>query len=232
MARDCLLILALGMLNSKFITTAFASDVDTRLRYVEHQVKAISESNQALQSLVREQQNKIDHLEHVTEAQKQLNGQLLAAMRNVSGVPMSRRANAKKDQQPEVVSFTAVKAIDQIHIGINQNIIFDKVISNIGNGYHADHGLFIAPTSGIYLFSTTLLHRATIGQPLHAVITHSGVPVARIYTGVDIFDSGSQTVIIQVNQGEEVWVRNFDINDENIYGYLYSSFAGVLIVPL
>lgn len=136
------------------------------------------------------------------------------------------------DQPPEVVSFTAVKSIDQTHIGINQNIIFDQVISNIGNGYHADHGLFIAPTSGIYLFSTSLLHRPTNDQPLHAEITHSGAPVARIHGDVNIYDSGSQTVIIQVNQGEEVWVRNIDINDENIAGAMYSSFAGVLILPL
>ncbi|KAH3853729.1 hypothetical protein DPMN_096261 [Dreissena polymorpha] len=224
------------MLNSNFITAIAASDVETRLRSLEHQMKAISESNQAdikaLQSLVQDQQNKIDHLEHETEAQKRLNGQLLAAMRNVSGVSMSRRANAKKDQPPEVVSFTAVKANDQIHIGINQNIIFEQVISNIGNGYHADHGLFVAPTSGIYLFSTSLLHRATIGQPLHAEITHSGVPVVRIHGDDNIYDSGSQTVIIQVNQGEEVWVRNIDYNDENIAGSLFSSFAGVLIVPM
>ena len=39
----------------------------------------------------------------------------------------------------------------------NQDIVFDYVVTNIGSGYHGNHGLFVAPVSGVYVFSTTLV---------------------------------------------------------------------------
>jgi len=58
----------------------------------------------------------------------------------------------------ETIVFSAFLSNDIGAIGVNQNIVFDHVYVNEGNGYHSTQGLFIVPTSGIYFFTFSLLH--------------------------------------------------------------------------
>ena len=131
----------------------------------------------------------------------------------------------------EPVVFTAIKTLNSDNIGVGQNIVFDHVEINQGNGYHPGHGLFIAPVSGIYMFTCTLLRQPSSSN-LHAEIEHNGRLVARVHvSGGTMWDQGSQTVFIQVNAGEEVWVRNVDWVNQ-VWGAWYSSFSGYLLFPL
>jgi len=41
------------------------------------------------------------------------------------------------------VAFFATKHANQGNLGINQNIVFDNVMLNLGNAYRPGHGLFI-----------------------------------------------------------------------------------------
>lgn len=60
---------------------------------------------------------------------------------------------------PEVgVAFHAVlTGHEHPDLGSNQVVIFDSVKLNIGDGYHPNHGLFIAPMDGVYVFSASVL---------------------------------------------------------------------------
>merc|ERR1711971_985753 len=44
-------------------------------------------------------------------------------------------------------------------LGQDQTIEFDKVVTNVGNAYDSRHGHFIAPISGYYHFSATILNK-------------------------------------------------------------------------
>ena len=122
-----------------------------------------------------------------------------------------------------------MKVAHQEHVGVNQNIVFEQVLTNEGGGYHQNHGVFIAPQSGIYVFSSTILCFQN-GEVL-AEMVHNGNPVTNIYCHGDSgrHDQGSQTVVIKMNAGDEVAVRNFYHADDSIWGGQFSSFSGYLI---
>ena len=57
------------------------------------------------------------------------------------------------------------------HTNSNQDIVFDRVFTNLGNSYHVSHGIFGAPTPGIYIFSVTIV---ADGQAAHAKLVKNG----------------------------------------------------------
>ena len=69
---------------------------------------------------------------------------------------------------------------------------------------------------------------------MHASIVQNGNNVGVIYAHGDSgrHDQGAQTVVIQVKQGDEIWVKNIDITDDQIYGGYYSTFSGYLLLPM
>ena len=146
------------------------------------------------------------------------------------------RSNAKRQPRvfvaPEVpVAFSAFRNSASGGVGANQGIVFDLVQVNQGNGYHNQHGLFIAPQSGIYFFTTSLLHPSQ-SQPSHNSIMKNGVAVARFHAESNQWEQTSQSIILNVNAGDEIYVRNDDYNNESYNAGLYSSFSGFLLWQL
>ena len=130
---------------------------------------------------------------------------------------------------PEMpVAFTAVKVTDQTNVGINQNILFEQVVLNEGNAFHPHTGVFIAPRSGIYCFHASVMARPQT-NPFHAAISHNGVDVVLMHGEGTAYDHSTAIVVIRVQAGEDVWVRNTGYVTGNIVGYLYGSFSGYLL---
>ena len=99
-------------------------------------------------------------------------------------------------------AFFAVVAKDQLeHLGVNQNVIFERVITNLGNAYSPHHGVFIAPRSGLYLFSVSIL--SGHNREVYAQYAVNGRGISNIYArGTDgRHGEGSQTIILQLNKG-------------------------------
>ncbi|KAH3714758.1 hypothetical protein DPMN_057457 [Dreissena polymorpha] len=139
------------------------------------------------------------------------------------------QAKHKRFVAEGTVAFSAMKVARQDHVGANQNIIFEQVLTNEGGGYHQNHGVFIAPQSGVFVFSSTIM--CVPNGEVDAEMVHNGNGVTHIYCHGDggSHDQGSQTVVIKMNAGDEVAVRNFAITDNSIWGGLYSSFSGYLV---
>ncbi|XP_052777858.1 cerebellin-1-like [Mya arenaria] len=148
-----------------------------------------------------------------------------------SGGTKARSGIVSRRQAPEMlIAFSAVKTATQSGIGINQNIIFENVLLNQGNGFHSQHGVFIAPQAGIYLFTASLLHEAQ-SIAIHAAIVHNGNIVAKCH-GYNEWEQFSQTVIIKVKVGEEVYVKNVAAEHEIVHGESFSTFSGFLLWQL
>ncbi|WAR16697.1 C1QL4-like protein [Mya arenaria] len=146
-------------------------------------------------------------------------------------LPISEHRSQKRlvFSQPEMpVAFSAFKNADLGSVNANQNIVFDSILINEGNGYHSNHGLFIAPQSGIYFFTITLLH-PNQPNPVHAEVIHNGNVIARLHSESKQYEQTSQSLIVNVNTGEEIFVVNRDYNNEVYITGLYSSFSGFLI---
>jgi len=88
--------------------------------------------------------------------------------------------------------------------------------------------VFIAPKSGIYCFHASVIARSQT-HPFHTAISHDGVDVVLMNGDNDGYYHTTAVVVIRVQAGQDVWVRNVHYLTANIIGYNYSSFSGFLL---
>ena len=74
------------------------------------------------------------------------------------------------------------------------------------------------------IFSFSILAQ---GQHAHVKLVRNGNMIARVT--VSSWDQSSETVVLQLNKGDDIAVRNDDITAINFHGDLYSSFSGFLL---
>ena len=129
---------------------------------------------------------------------------------------------------PTQVAFSARLSNNTPALSPNQDIVFNDVILNVGSAYHNAHGTFIAPVSGVYVFTTSLLAYGTKSH--HAKLVKNGQELARIdFNDADGYDDSSQTVIIKLVKGDDIAVQNTDYTGMVYLGYNYSTFSGFLL---
>lgn len=115
-------------------------------------------------------------------------------------------------------------------LGKQQNIVFDHVFTNLGNGYNAHHGVFLAPVSGTYVFFMTVYAKRNHDSWCQFVV--NGIHKSTVYVdGLnEADDTSSQTIILQLQHGDDVAIQLI-IDTSEIYGdsNLYSTFSGFLL---
>lgn len=131
-----------------------------------------------------------------------------------------------------VVAFTAILTHD-VDLGPKQAIEYDKILTNIGNGYDKRNGQFRVPVSGVYIISSTIHSQGS--SRINVEIVKNGVELAGMYG--DDYDMGSQTIVLQLNKGDMVWARNWADHGgvQHVHSYPdlnYCSFSGALIAAL
>lgn len=114
-------------------------------------------------------------------------------------------------------------------------IAFDTVITNGGNAYHPHMGTFIAPKSGLYVFTWTI---RLYGQTYHTtgLVVNNNIVNALYFNPNDQMDgSVSSTAVVNVNQGDDVHVlirtsSDYHNGDIKSYSNGRSSFAGWILM--
>jgi hypothetical protein len=99
------------------------------------------------------------------------------------------------------VAFFAYLTYQANNLGAFQNIVFDNVVTNIGNAYNWNHGLFIAPVNGTYVFSFTLMAVGSMTWG-HFVVNRQVVAKAQITDKT----ASTQTIVVTLKAGEDVYV--------------------------
>ena len=132
---------------------------------------------------------------------------------------------------PVVVAFS-VQLSNRVDNGEQLSIIrFEHVLTNIGNGYDVNSGIFIAPVPGLYSFSAELASPAA-GR---LYIMFNGTNVAYLFVNGVGWQSCSETVSLKLHFGDKVWISgrgraegyaDHNCGDANCY---HSSFTGVLV---
>jgi hypothetical protein len=115
-----------------------------------------------------------------------------------------------------------------LHAGVNQILVFDHVITNLGNSYNNHNGNFIAPVSGTYVFSVTVMSRYHVNA--HLRLVKNGQTVSYLYvSGSEAgYDTTSQTAVLLLQKGDDFCIQNID-SDKDLNGDHYSSFSGFLL---
>ena len=132
------------------------------------------------------------------------------------------------------VAFTASLSKTLTNVGSDQHIVFDNVITNVGNAYLSSHGHFITPVKGVYIFFVSLTnvpeHSASAaliqnGQWIGHVLAHGSASNSGLYV------TSTLASTVQLDIGDEVWVQNTQsFSDvEEIDGYNWSYFTGHLV---
>ena len=130
------------------------------------------------------------------------------------------------------VAFTAVFSTDEgddgISLGTHSILQFDRAVTNIGNGYNPQTGIFTAPLTGAYAFSLIVMVPHIHG-PLGLDIVKQGVVLDKAWAPNtdDPDDQGSTLVTTHLNAGEQVWVRQY--SGDAVRGGYWTVFTGYLL---
>lgn len=138
-----------------------------------------------------------------------------------------------------VVAFYAYLSttLGQTGLGPDHTIKFDVVKTNQGNGYHSGSGVFIAPQTGIYVFTWTIRvgsydHSSPNFHSTEIVINNNvyGSSYALAISDSSRDDSGTGTVVAHVNQGDDVYIKTHSSHHGGggilSEGFGRSSFSG------
>ncbi|KAK7882840.1 hypothetical protein WMY93_029014 [Mugilogobius chulae] len=118
---------------------------------------------------------------------------------------------------------------------IDVPIPFGDVLVNDNNSYNKNLGTFTAPRHGIYVFSFTISSSVTETELLYhkvELMAQTGAVVAVWENNrEDYQDSATQYVILQLNKGDQVYLRL--VSGRKICTTLSSNmFSGFLLYPL
>lgn len=113
----------------------------------------------------------------------------------------------------EHIAFSAYISIYRTETGKDQTIKFDTIVTNIGNHYNNYSGTFFAPQHGVYVFTWTL-HCFGGGYLYTHLVVNSRVVGATDTDalGTDGVKSTTGIVVVEVNQGDIVFVRTHPTN--------------------
>jgi hypothetical protein len=125
------------------------------------------------------------------------------------------------------ISSVHTPALEAKHI-----IIYDVVVTNRGNGYHKDDGIFTVPRSGVYVFTWTVVVQEA--EWIDLEIVQNGSPFGSIFadtvnTASGDWDCSTGVAVKEVNAGDHVYIRTIDHSDKTIIASgtnARTSFAG------
>ncbi|KAL1272042.1 hypothetical protein QQF64_031058 [Cirrhinus molitorella] len=139
-------------------------------------------------------------------------------------------------ESPKVAFTASMSATESTHRGPfsdETKLIFDKVLTNIGNAYDPVTGVFKAPVKGVYYFrySGSAFSSHDMGLSIFKGTTR--FVSSYEYNSGERNDLMSNGAVMELNVGEEVhmrlWIRSWIFVDRR---YNYSTFTGYLLYPL
>lgn len=129
-----------------------------------------------------------------------------------------------KGQSTPAIGFSAILS-KNIYLGDNGAIKYDRVLTNIGNGYDQWSGHFMAPVNGLYMFSCTIM--AVDKDNISVVMVKNGQVMGYAHSNPTAYDTGAISLVLALKKRDRVWIRH-DFGGRLVRAR-YSSFSGFLI---
>ncbi|XP_077997807.1 uncharacterized protein LOC144450919 [Glandiceps talaboti] len=122
--------------------------------------------------------------------------------------PIGQKGEVGQVQQQPRVAFSVAKTTYIGRVSSNTVIVYDKVYSNDGNGYNTSTGKFTCPVSGMYYFMISALRDNSNHLLVCLIKNTTTLPCIYVHnSGGRQHGAASNSVIIDVDQGDEIWVR-------------------------
>lgn len=87
-------------------------------------------------------------------------------------------------------------------------LVFDAIISNVGNGYNPRTGVFTAPMNGAYVFYVSCIEYERQDLRLEIVLNNVSKVRTLAYGGTD-YQTGTNMVVLNLREGDNVWVKHY-----------------------
>ena len=97
--------------------------------------------------------------------------------------------------------------------GKHHTIIYDHVVTNYGNGYNKYTGAFIAPRSGVYVFTWTTFANPGSYLPIELIVNNYRYGIISVDTNA-LYNGVTGVAVVHLNQYDAVLVRS-DLEHEN-----------------
>uniref|UniRef100_A0A671QTG3 Cerebellin 11 n=1 Tax=Sinocyclocheilus anshuiensis TaxID=1608454 RepID=A0A671QTG3_9TELE len=137
---------------------------------------------------------------------------------------------------PKVAFTASMSNTEDTHRGpfsTETKLIFDKVLTNIGNAYDPVTGVFTAPVKGVYYFRYSGSAFSSHDMGLSIFKGTARFVSSYEYNSGERNDQMSNGAVMELDVGEEVhmrlWIRTWIFVDPR---YNYSTFTGYLLYPL
>ncbi|KAM9704158.1 complement C1q-like protein 2 [Menidia menidia] len=108
-------------------------------------------------------------------------------------------------------------------------LYFKKVLTNLGNAYNPETGVFTAPAKGLYFFTLTGVAGPT-GE-LNAGVKRNSDLMFAIYQKAGTQASASNSMLLELEQGDRVFAQLWAGKSIADQGRL-STFSGYLVYPM
>ncbi|XP_033750032.1 C1q-related factor-like [Pecten maximus] len=141
---------------------------------------------------------------------------------------LSTPAAATTTRPSEPMVFHAILSNSYSVMSPKQTIVYNTVITNIGNAYDSNFGVFKARFPGLYEFVATV--SAHTGYYVDVEMVLNNRMLCRAHAGSPNMDIGMCVSMVHLNTGDDVFIRHYSGRGTYIYGgYSYPSFSGHLI---
>ncbi|KAI2663070.1 Complement C1q-like protein 2 [Labeo rohita] len=139
-------------------------------------------------------------------------------------------------ESPKVAFTASMSSKQSTHRGPfsdETKLIFDKILTNIGNAYDPVTGVFKAPVKGVYYFRYSGSAFSSHDMGLSIFKGTARFVSSYEYNSGERNDLMSNGAVMELDVGEEVhmrlWIRSWIFVDRR---YNYSTFTGYLLYPL
>ena len=114
------------------------------------------------------------------------------------------------------LAFYAYMSQSETIIGHHQTFVFDHVVTNVGGNYNRHSGIFTSPSQSVYVFSWTLY--CENGGYFSSEVVMNSNPVGALRCsaeGATNIRPVTGVVVVEVNQGDIVYIRTHPTNIKN-----------------
>lgn len=112
-------------------------------------------------------------------------------------------------------------------ISENTDVKFDRVVTNVGDGYDMETGKFTAPVDGVYQFN--IIISAQGRQKAAVMVLKNGEMVTTVWAeSVPSWATSSNVAVLSLSKGDRVWLTLLS-RASYLHGYMYSTFSGFII---
>ncbi|KAG8512270.1 Caprin-2 [Galemys pyrenaicus] len=127
------------------------------------------------------------------------------------------------------VAFSAARTSNLAPGTLDQPIVFDLLLNNLGETFDLQLGRFHCPVNGTYVFIFHMLKLA-VNVPLYVNLMKNEEVLVSAYAndGAPDHETASNHAVLQLFQGDQIWLR---LHRGAIYGssWKYSTFSGYLL---